>query len=76
MAWGFPYLKQLNKNRVNPDLQNLGTLYAKFIKAFTNAATKVQAERDMRKPFQTKSAAEYASRFQTLAMELDWGEEA
>lgn len=75
MAWGFPYLKQLNDQGAISHIRDLADLQEKFAEAFTDMAAKKQAERAIKKLRQTKSASEYTSRFRTLAMELDWADE-
>jgi hypothetical protein len=75
MAWGFPYLKQLNDRDPNCEIDSLNTLNLRFMETFTDSTSKFQAERAMKRLKQTGSAADYASKFRVLLVETgDLGE--
>lgn len=75
MAWGYPYLKQLNDRDPNAEIDSLDTLHSKFLENFTDSTAKLQAERTLKRLKQTGSAADYASKFRVLLTETgDLGE--
>lgn len=74
MGWAFPLLKEHNDhNSRHPDIQSMAALNHAFLANFVDISEKIQAERAIKRLFQTRSASEYTAKFRTLAMELDWG---
>ena len=75
-AWAQPFLEKLVNHEDHPYIQSLANFQKVFLINFGDPSAEIEADRRIRRLTQKASAADYATEFRTLALELKWDESA
>ena len=75
-SWAQPFLEKLVNHEDHPYLQSLANFQKAFMVNFGDPSAEIESDRRIRCLIQKSSAADYATEFRSLAMELKWDEKA